>query len=164
LFGYATTRDWARADFDRAAAPGRQYCGIFGDTSVPGGAIFVRNSSLNRNRQFQVFGAQSGTSAQHQSGGIRSLLDAGIRYIGERMDDQQLEGATFDARTGALRDDEDRYGHAFSAFLQNRFFLTRRFTFTPGVRLEHYGYERHVQRAVVGESHQRGPPREGRRN
>jgi len=150
LFGYATTRDWARADFDRAAATGRQYRAIFGDTSIPGGAIFVRNTALDRNRQFQVFGAQTGISMQHQLGGIRNALDAGIRYIGERMDDQQLEGSTFSARTGALRDDEDRYGRAFSAFIQNRFFLTRRLTFTPGVRLEHYDYERYILRAVVG--------------
>jgi Fe(3+) dicitrate transport protein len=149
LFGYTTTRDWARADFDRAAAAGRQYWGIFGDTSVPGGAIFVRNSTLNRNRQFQVFGAQTGVSLQHSFGGIRNTLDAGVRYIGERMDDQQLEGSSVNARTGALRDDEDRYGHAFSAFLQNRFFLTNRLTLTPGVRLEHYDYERHILRGVV---------------
>ncbi|MCZ2078632.1 MAG: TonB-dependent receptor [Bryobacterales bacterium] len=150
LFGYATTRDWARADFDRAALAGRQYWSVFGDTSVQGGAILIRNTALNRNRQFQVFGAQSGVSAQHQLSGIRNLLDAGIRYIGERMDDQQLEGSTFDARTGALRDDEDRDGQAFSAYIQNRFFLTSRLTFTPGIRLEHYDYERHILRAVVG--------------
>jgi Fe(3+) dicitrate transport protein len=149
LYGYTTTRDWARADFDRAAVAGRQYWGIFGDTSVPQGAIFVRNSALNRNRQFQVLGGQSGLSLQHQLGGIRNTLDAGVRYIGERMDDQQVEGGSFSARTGALRDDEDRFGHAFSAFLQNRFFLTPRLTVTPGVRLEHYNYERHIVRAVV---------------
>lgn len=150
LFGYTTTRDWARADFDRAAAAGRQYSGTFGDTSVPGGAIFVRNTALDRNRQFQVFGAQTAVSMQYALGGVRNALDAGIRYIGERMDDQQLEGNSSSARTGALRDDEDRYGHAFSAFMQNRFFLTKRLTFTPGVRLEHYDYERHILRAVVG--------------
>jgi len=148
-FGYATTRDWARADFDRAAVAGRQYWGIFGDTSIPGGAIYVRNSTLNRDRQFQVFGAQSGMSLQHSLGGIRNMLDAGVRYIGERMDDQQVAGSTFSARTGALRDDEDRSGHAFSAFLQNRFFLTSSLTLTPGVRLEHYSYERHIQLALV---------------
>jgi Fe(3+) dicitrate transport protein len=152
LFGYATTRDWARADFDRAAAPGRQYWGVFGDPSVPGGAVFVRNSTLNRNRQFQVFGAQTGASWQNSLGGIRSTLDAGLRYLGERMDDQQLEGAAFDARTGALRDDEDRYGRAFSAFLQNRLAVTPRLTLTPGLRLERYTYERHIVRGVVSGS------------
>lgn len=150
LFGYTTTRDWARADFDRATVAGRQYWGVFGDSSVPGGAIFVRNTALDRNRQFQVFGVQTGASAQYMIGGIRNMLDAGIRYIGERMDDQQLEGSTFSARTGALRDDEDRYGKAFSGFVQNRFSLTKRLTLTPGVRLEHYNYERHILRAVVG--------------
>lgn len=149
LFGYQTVRNWARADFDRAPVAGRDYYAIFGDTSVPGGAIYVRNSTLNRDRQFQVFGAQTGVSVQHQLGGMRGQLDAGIRYIGERMDDQQLAGSSFSARTGDLRDDEDRTGHAFSAFLQNRFFLTSRLTFTPGVRLERYEYERHILRIPI---------------
>ena len=149
LFGYATSRNWARANFDRAAVAGREYWGVFGDTTVPGGAIFVRNGTLNRNREFQVVGAQTGVSMQHSLWGVRSAFDGGIRYIGERMDDQQLEGSTYSARTGALRDDEDRYGHAFSGFLQNRFFLTPRLTFTPGIRLEHYDYERHILRTRV---------------
>lgn len=159
LFGYTTARDWARADFDRAPVAGREYAGIFGDTSIPGGAIFVRNTSLNRNRQFQVFGAQTGIAAHHESGGIRSALDAGVRYIGERMDDQQLTGAAFDARTGALRDDEDRYGRAFAAHIQNRFFLSRRLTLTPGIRLEHYDYERHIVRAGNAHADRRGGDR-----
>jgi Fe(3+) dicitrate transport protein len=149
LFGYATVRDWARADFDRAAVAGRQYWAVFGDTSVAGGAVYVRNSALNRNRQFQVFGAQTGVALEHQTGGMRNSLDAGVRFLSERMDDQQLEGSSFDARTGALRDDEDRTGKAFSAYLQNRLFLTRRLILTPGVRLEHYDYERHILRAPV---------------
>ncbi len=150
VFAYATTRDWARADFDRAPAAGRQYRAVFGDPATPGGALFVRNSTLNRNREFRVFGGQTGVASHHSLGSVRNALDAGVRYLVERMDDQQLEGASFDARTGALRDDEDRYGRAFSAFVQNRFFLTRRLTLTPGVRLEHYTYERHILRGVVG--------------
>jgi Fe(3+) dicitrate transport protein len=149
LFGYTTRRDWARANFDRSPAPGVRYWSISGDRSTPGGAIFVRNTALDRNRQFRVFGSQTGVSMQHGVGGVRSTLDAGIRYVGERMDDQQLEGDRFDARTGALRDDEDRYGQAFSAFVQNRFFLTPRLTVTPGLRLEHYDYERHILRVPV---------------
>lgn len=149
LFGYATVRDWARANFDRSNQ-GRPYLGVFGDPSVPGGAIFLRDSSLNRNRQFGVYGAQSGLSTQKAWGGMRHSLDAGVRYVAERMDDQQVEGSRVDARTGALRDDEDRYGRAFSAFAQDRIFLTPKLTLTPGVRLEHYSYERHILRTRVG--------------
>ena len=38
------------ADFDRSAAAGRQFSGVFGHTSTPGEAILVRNCTLNRNR------------------------------------------------------------------------------------------------------------------
>jgi Fe(3+) dicitrate transport protein len=148
LFGYTTVRDWARANFDRSNQ-GRAYLGIFGDTTIPGGAIFLRDNSLNRNRQFGVYGAQTGISTQQSWGGMRHSIDAGIRYVAERMDDQQVEGSRVDARTGALRDDEDRYGSAFSAFLQDRIFLTPRLTLTPGVRLENYSYERHILRTPV---------------
>jgi Fe(3+) dicitrate transport protein len=149
LFGYSTVRDWARANFDRADQ-GRPYLGVFGDPSIPGGAIFLRDNSLNRNRQFGVYGAQTGISTQKGWFGMRHTVDAGVRYVAERMDDQQVEGTTVDARTGALRDDEDRYGRAFSAFVQDRIFLTSRLTLTPGVRLEHYGFERHILRTPVG--------------
>lgn len=148
LFGYSTVRDWARANFDRANG-GRNYLGIFGDPSIAGGAIFLRNDSLHRNRQFGVYGAQTGVSTQKNWGGMRHSLDAGIRYVAEKMDDQQVEGPAVDSRTGALRDDEDRYGRAFSAFLQDRIHLTSKLTLTPGVRLEHYDYERHILRTRV---------------
>ena len=149
LFGYTTVRDWARANFDRADA-GRSYLGVFGDRTIPGGAIFLRNDSLNRNRQFGVYGAQTGVSTQKSWGGMRHAIDAGVRYVAERMDDQQVEGSAVDARTGALRDDEDRYGRAFSAFIQDRIFLTPKLILTPGVRLEHYDFERHILRTRVG--------------
>jgi len=149
LFAYSTVRDWARADFDRANG-GRQYHAIFGDTSVPGGAIYVRNSTLNRNRQFGVYGMQTGLSAQRSWLGVRHSIDSGIRYVAEKMDEQQVEGSAYNARTGALRDDEDRYGRAFSAFVQDRIAITPRFTLTPGVRLERYAFQRHILRTPVG--------------
>lgn len=144
LFGYSTTRDWARADFDRSPAAGRNYWAVFGDTSVPNGALFIRNTTLNRNRSFDVLGAQTGVSAVKQTGSVSHAIDAGIRYIGERMNDKNVIGAAFDARTGAIRDDEDRYGNALSAYFQDRIRLTPRLTISPGVRLEHYNYERHI--------------------
>lgn len=148
FFAYNTVRDWSRQDFDRSDQ-GRSYLGIVGDPSVSGGAIFLRNSSGNRNRAFNVLGAQTGVALQHELGGPRSELNAGLRYVYEEMDDKHINGERFDSRTGVVRDDEERFGKAFSAYVQNRFHLGERVILTPGVRLEHYDYDRHILRQRV---------------
>ena len=148
FFAYNTVRNWGRQDWDRADK-GNDYLGIFGDPGVPGGAIFLLGSAGNRNREFNVFGVQTGAKAEHNLGGIRSSLDFGIRYIYEDARDQRINGTGFRARAGVLRDDENRFGKAFSAHLQNRFHLSDRVIFTPGVRFEHYTQERHILRQRV---------------
>jgi len=148
-FAYQTVRNWGRQDFDRSDA-GRNYVAIVGDQSIAGGAIFLRDSAGNRNREFSVLGAQTGISAQHNLFGLGNKLDAGIRYIYEEAQDQRINGQGSRARSGVLRDDEDRFGKAFSAYVQNRFHLGDRVTVTPGVRLESYNQERHILRAPVG--------------
>ena len=149
LFGYRTMRNWGRQDFDRADA-GRNYLSIAGDPSIPGGAIYLRNSAGNRDRAFSVYGAQTGVAAHHNLFGLRNKLDAGVRYVHEQMLDQRIDGAGFRARSGVLRDDEDRYGRAFSGYIQNKFHFGDRVTLTPGVRLESYNQERHIQVARIG--------------
>ncbi len=148
FFAYNTVRDWGRQDFDRRDM-GRTYLDVVGDPSVAGGAIYLRNSSGNRNRAFNVLGAQTGVALQHGLGGFRNELNAGVRYVYEEMDDSHINGARFDSRTGVIRDDEDRAGRALSAHVQNRFHLNERVIVTPGVRLEHYDYERHILRQQV---------------
>ena len=149
VFAYRTVRNWGRTDFDRSDR-GRDYIGVFGDPSIDGGAIFLRNSAGNRNREFTVAGFQTGVAAQHELFGVANKLDAGLRYVHEEAQDQRINGEGFRARTGVLRDDEDRFGRAFSAYVQNRFRLGERLTVTPGLRLERYSYERYIQRTRVG--------------
>jgi Fe(3+) dicitrate transport protein len=149
VFAYHTVRNWGRTDFDRGDQ-GRNYLAVFGDPSIAGGAVFLRNSSGNRNREFTVAGAQTGVAADHGLFGVRSRLDAGFRYVYEEAQDQHINGETYRSRTGVLRDDEDRFGRAFSAYVQNRFRLGERLTVTPGVRFERYSYERFIQRTRVG--------------
>ena len=148
FFVYNTVRNWRRQDWDRGDK-GRDYLGIAGDPSIPEGAIFLRNSTGNRNREFKVVGIQSNLSYEHRLGGIRNKLNTGIRYLYEGADDQRINGAHFDSSTGIIRDDEDRFGQAVSVFVQNRFFLTEKLIFTPGVRIEKYGYQRHILRQRV---------------
>ena len=148
VFAYNTSRDWRRQNFDRSDS-GRTYLSVEGDTSVPGGAVYLLDSNVSRNREFTVFGAQTQLGQEHHAWGLRQKLDAGLRYIYEETDDKEIEGPTRDSTSGTLRADDDRFGKAFSAFVQNRMFLTAKLIFTPGVRMEHYRYIRHVQRARV---------------
>jgi len=147
-FAYHTVRNWGRTDFDRSDR-GRDYVGVFGDPSVDGGAVLLRDSAGNRNREFHVAGVQTGLSSDHDLGGRRNKLDVGLRYVYEQANDQRINGPGLRARTGTIRDDEDRFGRAFSAFVQNRFYFGDRLIVTPGVRLESYTQERHITRTRV---------------
>ena len=143
-FLYSTKRFWGRQDFDRSDR-GRDYLGIAGDPSVPGGAIYLRNSAGNRNRQFNVYGAQTNYGLTHAYGN----LDLGVRYIYEKAHDRRVNGDHFDARTGIIRDDEFRYGRALAGYVQNRFVIDSRVSLTPGVRFVRYNQERHITRKRV---------------
>ena len=148
VFAYHTVRNWGRQDWDRSDQ-GRDYLGVIGNPAIPGGAVFLRDSAGNRNREFYVAGVQSGLSMDHDLGGRRNKLDLGLRYIYEKADDQRINGPGFRARSGDLRDDEERFGKAFSGYVQNRFYLGDRWIVTPGVRFEHYNQQRHITRTRV---------------
>ena len=86
-FFYNTERFWGRQDFDRSDR-GRTYLGIVGDPSIPGGAVYLRDSAGNRNRTFHVYGAQSNYGWQH----ARGYFQAGVRYLFEQARDQRVNG------------------------------------------------------------------------
>ncbi len=144
VFLYSTKRFWGRQDFDRGDRR-RDYFGVFGDPSIPGGALFLRHSAGNRNREFDVYGAQSNFSRQHSYG----QLDLGVRYISENARDRRVNGDVFNARTGVTRDDEFRYGQAVAGYVQNRFTIGSRVSLTPGARFVRYKQERHIVRKRV---------------
>ena len=144
-FLYSTKRYWGRQDFDRGDR-GRDYLGVLGDPSIGGGALYLRNSAGNRNREFDVYGAQSNFSRQHAHG----QLDIGARYIHEKARDRRINGDVFNARSGVTRDDEFRYGRALAGYVQNRFTIGSRISLTPGARFVHYTQERHIVRKRVG--------------
>ena len=143
-FLYTTTRFWGRQDFDRVDR-GRTYLGIAGDPTVQGGAIYLRDSAGNRNRQFEVFGLQSNFGHKHDHG----RLSLGFRVLSETARDQRVNGPGLNARTGVIRDDEWRYGNAFAAYVQNHFKIGSRVTFTPGIRFVRYNQIRNVVRKRV---------------
>ncbi len=55
-FGYTISRNWQRQDFTFNASASNKSGQVWGDTGVSNGAIYMLNSSGNRNRQFAVAG------------------------------------------------------------------------------------------------------------
>ncbi len=145
-FGYTTSRNWKRQDFTNNPGAGNLTGIVWGDESVPGGAIFMRNSTGNRNRQFEVAGLEPRVRYRFKTGGTDNVLDAGTRILYERAFEQRVNGSSADAKSGMLLNDEIRTGHAFSSWLQNRFITGERLSFTAGVRTEMLEYERHILR------------------
>lgn len=148
VYGYTTTRNWRRQDFDRSDR-GARYLAVVGDPTIQGGALYLKNSSGNRNREFQVVGIEPRLQVGHRLLGLTHKLETGVRFHLERAFEKRIDGNRFDSPTGTIREDEIRTGHAFAGFVQNRVFLTERLVLTPGLRLERFSYDRHILRKRV---------------
>jgi Fe(3+) dicitrate transport protein len=145
IYGYTTTRNWLRQDFSRN--PVSNGTGVvFGDTTISGGAIYMRNTTGNRNRQFEVAGIEPRITYSYSVGKFRNELEGGLRLHYERAYEQRIDGESADAKSGNLREDEIRTGYAGSIFAQNRFYINNNFTVIPGLRLEQFNYERNIYR------------------
>ena len=145
VYGYSTTRNWLRQDFSRSPASNGTSV-VFGDTTINGGTIYMRNSSGNRNRQFEVAGVEPRISYSYNIGNVRNQLDGGFRIHYERAYEQRINGNTPDAKSGELREDEIRTGIAESVFAQNRIFVNSHLSIIPGIRIENFHYERDIMR------------------
>jgi Fe(3+) dicitrate transport protein len=144
-FGYTTTRNWLRQNFSRTLSSGLTGI-VFGDTTVTNGAIFMRNSTGNRNRQFEVAGIEPRFYTSYNLGSLKNELEGGFRFLYERAFEQRIDGRTAEAKSGDLREDEIRTGYASSLFVQNRLFVSKNLTVTPGVRLENFSFSRDIFR------------------
>lgn len=146
VFGYTTTRNWRRQEFGRTSTTTNRTGVVHGDTTVPGGALYMRNQTGNRNRQFEVAGIEPRFSMTHQLAGVRNELDLGFRFLYERAFEQLVLGTTYNSSSGNMRDDEIRTGYARSAFVQNRTYITDKLVVSPGIRLESFSYDRNIMR------------------
>jgi len=150
LFGYTTSRNWRRQEFGRTSSTTNQTGVIFGDTTIAGGAIYMRNQTGNRNRQFEVGGVEPRFAMSYELVGMKNELDLGFRFLYERAFEQLINGTTYKSSSGNMRDDEIRTGYARSAFVQNRVYITQRFIVSPGVRFESFSYDRNIMRGQFG--------------
>jgi Fe(3+) dicitrate transport protein len=145
IFGYTTSRNWLRQDFSRTR-PADLYGEAYGDTTVAGGAIYLRNSTGNRNRQFEVFGIEPRFISSYELFSLKNELEGGVRFLFERAYEQRVNGKKANALSGDLREDEIRTGYAGSFFMLNRVSLTENFSLAPGFRVESFNFSRDIYR------------------
>ena len=100
---------------------------------------------LGRLRTYRHFGAEMRTEFANRNfaAGMTQDIQAGVRYERHKFTNRNFFGDQ-----GQILEDGDTEGltlfnraydaHAFSAFAQTEIHVTRDFTVTPGVRLEHY--------------------------
>ncbi len=145
-FAYTTTRNWNRQDFTYSSNASNLTGQMHGFADHKDGAIYLRNSTGQRNRQFEVAGIEPRMNYRYGIAGKTAYMDAGMRYLYERAYEQRVNGTSAGVLSGDLRDDEIRTGHAFSTYLQNKVMFTEKFSFTAGLRSELIGYEREIRR------------------
>jgi Fe(3+) dicitrate transport protein len=145
IYGYTTKRNWLRQDFSRKPTTNGTGA-VFGDTSSTGGAIYMKNSTGSRNRQFEVVGVEPRIHFDFNLWGIKNEMESGIRFHFERAFEQRVNGNKAEAQSGELKNDEIRTGYAYSLFVQDRIFLDETLIFTPGLRIENFNYERDIFR------------------
>lgn len=149
-FAYTTTRDWRRQDFtsnNPTNTKPSNWTGVtWGDESISGGAIYMRKTSANRNRQFEVAGVESRVEHDYKLFGFGHLLKAGVRYINEKAEEQRINGSSPDVSSGALVEDETRPGDAVSAYIHQTFSVRQNLQLHYGVRMESFNYGRNINR------------------
>ena len=155
VYAYTTSRYWQRQDFtlnefdeDGSSMPEPEnHTGTtWGDESVENGAVFMQNSTGNRNRDFDVAGIEPRLSHTYELAGMTNDLDAGTRFHFEQAFEQRINGNKKNSPSGTIRDDEVRTGKAVSGFLQNRFHFTEKLSLTAGARAEWFDYTRDIRR------------------
>jgi Fe(3+) dicitrate transport protein len=142
VFAYSTTRNWRRQDFSTSAVAANRTGIVWGDPNIPGGALFMLKTNGHRNRQFDVDAIESQLKWRTE----KQLLQAGIRLLAERANEQFLIGSKTDAVGGNLRDVEQRNGKAISFYIHDKIAITKKLEINLGLRVENFGYTRNILR------------------
>jgi Fe(3+) dicitrate transport protein len=149
-FAFETTRNWRRQDFssngEENTKPNNWTGVTWGDESIPNGAIYMRNSTGNRNRRFEVAGLESSLKWEYNVFNLDNKLIVGGRYLHERAYEQRINGSNKTASSGNLVEDEIRTGEAISAYFQNKTQINKQWQVHFGARLENFQYERDILR------------------
>jgi Fe(3+) dicitrate transport protein len=145
-YAYTTIRNWKRQDFSYSPNVSGLTGITWGDPTQAEGAIFMRNSTGNRNRAFEVAGYESRLTYNYTLANLTHQLDVGFRLHTERAFEQRINGRLAEARSGELREDEVRNGRAGSVFAQQKTRFGQQIILTYGIRAERLGYVREIHR------------------
>jgi Fe(3+) dicitrate transport protein len=155
-YAYLTNRTWRRQRYDRAPVDGVAYVRVEGDPSTLLGGIYFRDSSMIRDRSYQVAGFEPVLEKRFDEGGVRQTLTVGVRghmEFGQR--EQRLtDFVTSDGGTPEIS--ETQRTLALSAYLQDRIAFLDELLVTPGVRVEYAA----MDRGTLREPDENGIPRD----
>lgn len=145
-YAYTTVRNWHRQEFSYSASASRLTGVVYGFPERTEGAIYLRNSTGNRNRQFEVAGIEPRLSFISVLGSIAVKTDAGVRFHYEKALEQRVDGTKAKFISGNLREDEIRRGQAISLYLQNKILFNNELSLTLGLRSENFWHDREIFR------------------
>jgi Fe(3+) dicitrate transport protein len=159
VYGHNIQRYWRRQDFDRRDkgvdyervidGQGRNITGA-SEYPTDGSAIFFRDSTGNRNREFVVAGIEPRVTVKYELGPVDNELQTGVRFHYEGTHERRINGEHATSSTGTINVDEERFGYAVALYALNRFmFLDKRLQISPGVRVESLWTEQQVHRFPV---------------
>ncbi|WP_395627669.1 TonB-dependent receptor family protein, partial [Daejeonella sp.] len=74
-YAYTTSRNWQRQDFSFSTVAANKTGVIWGNTNIPNGAVYMLNSTGNRNRQFEVAGIEPRLSINYNLLNIKNQLE-----------------------------------------------------------------------------------------
>lgn len=138
LYGMIFDRDWWRQSSLSTQRPNRlglqANCTGMQDLNTTCG-------NEGRLRQYYTFGIEPRLRWRYAFHGWKHQLDAGVRGHFEFQKRHLMVGASPEARSGTLTEDNRRTNQAVAAFVQNRFQLGP-VNITPGLRVEHVQMQR----------------------
>jgi Fe(3+) dicitrate transport protein len=139
-------RDWNRQDFARNtgfAPPPANTVETVGDTTIDGGAIYMRQSFGSRDRDFIKIGIEPRVHGEFWAGG-KHEYDAGFRLHAEKYTNERNNRTTM-GTAPVTRDRDISRTRAAAAWVHDTFSINRRFRVSAGVRTEYYVTERDLE-------------------
>jgi len=153
VYGYITHRAWRRQNYDREEVPGVTYERVVGEKNIPGAAIYFRDTSIIRDRSYEVLGAEPRLEHRFATGSVRHTLTAGARLHVETAERLQYLTEFVTSNAGDLQSEEFHRTYAAAAYVQDRLAFRDNLMVTPGVRMEYVDSLRQQRRIDTD-----GPP------
>lgn len=150
-YAYLTQRIWNRQNYDRNTPgaqllPLSQYDYWVGDTTLPGGALYFRNTDTILDRHYEVAGVEPRFEWRTETGGIGHTLNVGARLLYEQAHYEQRTGSTPTSDAGTLDYVFDHSTWAFATYAEDRLEVRDWLLVTPGIRLEEASFSSNVSR------------------